>query len=80
VFLAELAAGGGIAIDFLDLLLILRDKGFVGFVGDDGQEIDFVAFLRAFGLVDALAKLVAADAQSASKLLPFLDVAVIILG
>ena len=76
MFLAELAASGGIAIDFLDLLLILRGESLVGFVGDDGEEIDFISFLRAFGLVNALAKLVAADAQAASEFLPLLDVAV----
>jgi len=43
------------------LLLILRGESFVGFVGDNGEEIDFVALLRAFGLIYALTKLVAAD-------------------
>jgi hypothetical protein len=42
VFLAEVAARRRGAVDFLDLLLILRGEGLVGFVRDDGMGVSIL--------------------------------------
>ena len=76
VFLAQRAARGGSAVDFLDLLLILRGEGLVGFVRHNGKEVGLFTFLHVLQVVNALPFLIAANAEAAAEFLPLLHVAV----